>query len=268
MSEPFDVSYKQLFLDKDVSHHISVLLAGSEHIGVSWCALSLAHALNFSKQKVLLIDGNGNFSNISTYMLLQNPLYLDDYFQGKKTLNQLITAYRNKDFNILTAKPGNNYLELNPLGRIHVLINDLMALIAPYDHTLIDIGSDINEKNMAFCHIADNLIFILSQKNSDLVKTFETINFLHKKGIRAKYNLIINKVNSFEDGYKIFKELSKATDKNNLPMLHLLGIIRNDTRVRDTIRNKELLLSRYPTSEAAVDIKNIAQKLIGEQNNG
>lgn len=268
MSENLNTVYKQLFLDREGTQNISVLLAGAEHIGVSWCSLTLAHALNLSKQKVLLIDGNGNFSNISTYILLQNPLYLDDYFQENKTLNQLITAYRNKDFNILTAKPGNNYLEINPLGRIHILINDLINLIEPYNYTLIDIGADVNEKNMAFCHIANNLIFVLSSKNSDLIKTFETINFLHKSGIKAKYNLIINKVNSFEDGYKIFKELSKATDKNNLPILHLLGIIRNDTRVRDTIRNKELLLSRYPTSEAAVDIKNIAQKLIGEQNNG
>ena len=268
MSENLGAVYRQLFLDKGIPHNISVLLTGVEHIGVSWCSLSLAHALNLSKQKVLLVDGNGNFSNISTYILLQNPLYLDDYFQENKTLNQLITAYRNKDFNILTAKPGNNYLEFYPLGRIHVLINDLMTLIEPYNYTLIDIGSDVNEKNMAFCHIANNLIFVLSQKNSDLIKTYETINFLHKSGIKAKYNLIINKVNSFEDGYKIFKELSKAADKNNLPPLHLLGIIRSDTRVRDTIRNKELLLSRYPTSEAAVDIQNIAQKFIGEQNNG
>lgn len=268
MPKILDTVYKQLFLTNGVPHHVSVLLAGTEHIGVSWCALSLAHALNLSQQKVLLIDGNGNFSNISTYMMLQNPLYLDDYFQDNKTLNQLITAYKNINFNILTAKPGNNYLDDLPLGRIHILVDDLMNLIEPYNQTLIDLGSDVNEKNIAFCHIADNLIFILSQNNSDLIKTFEIIKLLHKSGVKAKYNLIINKVNSFEDGYKIFKELSKATDKSNLPLPQLLGIIRNDTRVRDTIRNKELLLSRYPTSEAAVDIKNIAQKLIGEQSNG
>ena len=267
MSEILDNVYQRLFLNRGVTHHISVLLAGAEHIGVSWCALSLAHALNLSRKKVLLIDGNGNFSNISTYMLLQNPLYLDDYFQKNKTVNQLVSAYKNIDFNILTAKPGNNYLDELPLGRVHIFIDDLMNLLEPYEQTLIDLGTDINENSLAFCHIANNLIFILSQKNSDLVKTFELIQLLHKKGVKAKYSLIINRANSFEDGYKIFKELSKAMDKNNLPLPQLLGIIRNDTRVRDTIRNKELLLSRYPTSEAAVDIKNIAQKLIGEQSN-
>ena len=262
-----DLIYKQLFLSKSASCHISVLLAGGEHVGTSWCGLSLAHALNLEKQKVLLVDGNGNFSNISSYILLQNPLYLDDYFYENKTLNQLITAYKNKDFNILTAFPGHNYLDEQPLGRVHLFIDDLELLIPNYNQVLIDVGSDVNEKILSFCQVADNLIFILSEQNSELVRIFDTINFMYKYGIKTKYNLIINKVNSFEDGYKIFKELYKATERKNLPTPNLLGIIRTDTRVRDTIKNKELLLTRYPASEAAIDIKNIAQKLVMEQNN-
>lgn len=42
----------------------------------------------------------------------------------------------------------------------------------------------------------------------------------------------------------------------------LLGIIRRDTRVRDSIRNQAPLISRYPTSEAAEDVIAIAGKLI------
>lgn len=261
-------TFQHLFLSDRLSCNISVLLAGTEHIGTSWLSLSLAHALNLSKQRVLLIDGNGNLANIATYILLQNPLFLDDYFSEQKTINQLITAYKNMDFNILSAYSGNNYLEKQPLGRIHVFINDLKTIMENYHQTLIDIGSDINEKNLAFCHIAHNLIFVLSDKNSDLVKTFEIIKFMHHNKVKAKYHLIINKVNSFEDGYKVFKEMSKAMEKNNLSIPNLLGIVRTDTRVRDTIRNKELLLTRYPTSEAAIDIQNITNKIMLEQNNG
>ena len=57
-------------------------------------------------------------------------------------------------------------------------------------------------------------------------------------------------------------------ERNGLTIPNLLGIIRFDTRVRDTIRNKELHLTRYPTSEAAVDICHIASKLIEEIDNG
>jgi hypothetical protein len=42
----------------------------------------------------------------------------------------------------------------------------------------------------------------------------------------------------------------------------LLGIIRLDARIRDTIKNKDLLLSRYPESEAAQDISEIAKGFV------
>ncbi len=45
----------------------------------------------------------------------------------------------------------------------------------------------------------------------------------------------------------------------------LLGVIRRDTRVRDAIRNHVLLLNRYPSSEAAEDVFNIARKLYAEE---
>ena len=45
----------------------------------------------------------------------------------------------------------------------------------------------------------------------------------------------------------------------------LLGVIRRDTRVRDAIRNHVLLLNRYPNSEAAEDVMNIAKKLCIEE---
>ena len=104
-----------------------------------------------------------------------------------------------------------------------------------------------------------------SENNADLIKTFDLIKFMNEINIPANYYLIINKVNSFEDGYKIYEKLNKAADRNNLRFPDLLGIVRMDTRIRDTIKNKELLLSRYPTSEAALDICGIAKKL-GKEN--
>lgn len=256
--------YKRLFLESGTSRHISVFISGAGHVGTSWCALSLAHALNLKKNKILLIDGNGNFFNISSYLLLHNPLYLEEYIKGRKTLNQLITAYKNSNFHILTAQAGGNYLSEQPLGRVHIFSEDLNILAKSYDHTIIDLGTDITEKNLSLCQIADNVIIMCSEKSADLVKTFDTIKFITQTGITANFNLIINKVNSFEDGYKIYKELCKAAERSGFNCPNLLGIIRIDTRIRDTIRNKELLLTRYPSSEAAVDISNIAKRLVLE----
>jgi len=259
--EDLDLVYNRLFLEKGVSQNISVFISGINGIGVSWCALNLAHALNKEKKKVLLVDGNGHFSNITSYILLNNPLYLEEYTAGNKTLNQLICAYKNKNFHILTALAGNNYLTDFPLGRIQIFSDDLRTIAQNYDHTIIDAGTDLTDKNLNLCQIADNIFIMCSENCADLTKTLELIQAIDKMRLSANCYLIINRVNSFEDGYKIYKELYKATERNGIVMPELAGMVRFDTRIRDTIKNKELLLSRYPLSEAAVDIGNIAKKL-------
>ncbi len=261
LTDNADIIYKSLFLSNEMPRNISIIISGAERIGSSWCALSLAHALNLDKKKVLLVDGNGKFSNIASYLILQKNLFIEDYISGKKTLNQLVIPYRNKNFHLLTAQQGNNYLSELPLGRIQIFSEDLQILAENYNHTIIDIGTELNSKNLSLCQIADNILIMSSENNADLIKTFDLIKFLNETNIDANYNLIINKVNSFEDGYKSYEKLSKASDRTGLRCPDLLGIIRIDTRIRDTIRNKELLLSRYPTSEAALDIIHIAKKL-------
>lgn len=260
MNKNLDLIYKELFTE-DQAKNIFVFISSVEHIGTSWCALSLAHSLVLKKKKVLLIDGNGNLSNISSYIPLISPLYIEEYISGQKTLNQLILAYKNINFNILTASPGNNYLEKMQSGRIQIFIDDLRIIAKNYDYVIIDAGTDIDEKNLAFCKMAHGLFIMSSEKSSDLVKTFDILQNIHKQEISGDCKLIINRVNSFEDGYKIYKELSRAINRSGLKEMDLLGIVRFDTRIRDTIRNKELLLTRYPSSEAAVDICHMAEKL-------
>ncbi len=264
MNENLNMVYNRLFLKKGTSKHVSILISGAEHVGTSWCALSIAHALNLEKKKVLLVDGNGDLFNISSYLSLQNPHYLEQYIAGEKTLNQLICAYKNQNFNILTGESGKDYLAEQPLGRIHLFADDLIILAENYDYTIIDAGTNISEKTLSLCQIADNIILMCSENNVDLIKTLELMKFMNACNLSANYYLIVNKVNSFEDGYKVYEKLNRAADRNSLKFPELLGSVRIDTRIRDTIKNKELLLSRYPASEAALDICNIAKKISKE----
>ncbi|MBE6463380.1 MAG: MinD/ParA family protein [Alphaproteobacteria bacterium] len=262
MSDSSKLIYNNLFLNSANRKNISVFISGAEQVGTSWSALSIAHALNMLNKKVLLVDGRGSLSNISSYLCLQNNNYLEDYFNGKKTLNQLIVAYKNKDFNLLSAISGNKYITQPPIGRIQLFAQDLNIISKNYDNTFIDLGTDLLEKNVSLCQIAKNIIILCSDGNDGLVKTLDTIKYLNQLGFSDNCKIIINKANSFEGGYKIYEKLGKAAERNGLKFPDLLGIIRLDARIRDTIKNKDLLLSRYPESEAAQDISEIAKGFV------
>ena len=262
MIENIDFIYDRLFLTKEKKQNISVFISGAEQTGSSWCSLSLAHALNLSKKSVLLVDGNWELANIPSYINIQPPFYIEDYLDGKKTLNQIITAFKNKDLNILAAKSGNKYLTDIPIGRIQLYAQDLQILSENYDFTFIDLGTSVASENLCLLQIASEVIILCSENTSDLIKTLDLIKYINSLEVQINCKLIINKVNYFEDGYKIYEKLNKASERNGLNFPELIGIIRHDTRIRDTIRNKDMLLTRYPTSEAAQDISEIAKKII------
>lgn len=73
--------------------------------------------------------------------------------------------------------------------------------------------------------------------------------------------IVINYANSYEEGLRTYDTLRRACEQYMTATPKLLGIIRRDTKVRDAIRNHVLLLNRYPNSEAAEDVVNIARKL-------
>ena len=53
MSDEKDLIYNRLFLKNGSQRHISVFISGADNIGTSWCALTIAHAFNLEKKKVL-----------------------------------------------------------------------------------------------------------------------------------------------------------------------------------------------------------------------
>ena len=261
MDEYVDFVYKNIFLANDKNSSVYLFVSGAEQTGSTWVSLSLAHAINNNNKKVLIVDGNGNLSNISSYLGIKNENCIERYISGKSTLNQNICAYKNKNFNLLTAISGNKYITSLPMGRYQIFIDDLQILSKNYDFTFIDIGIIKKEYSLNLYQIARNIIICCSENSADLAKTFEIIKFVNEANMTAKCKMIINKVNSFEDGYKIYEKLNKASERNGLKFPELLGIIRADARIRDTIKNKELLLNRYPESEAAIDICEIVEKI-------
>ena len=74
--------------------------------------------------------------------------------------------------------------------------------------------------------------------------------------------IVINQVDSVLEGERVFGLIKKACDDFLKIELYLLGVIRRDTRVRDAIKNKVSIISRYPTAEASEDVWSIAKKLV------
>ena len=253
---------KNLFLQHP--HNIVALTSGVGSMGKTWLATALAHALNVLRKNVLLFDADSGLLNIDFQLDMNVEYYLDDALKDLITLNQSITSVNKKKFDMITAMAGSEILKSISSGRLQILNEELSILAHNYDYTILDLSS--SEKIIThLLPFHSDLILVCTQDPSNLVSTYQ---FLQNMGERSQYGnlqIVVNYAHSYEEGVRTYNTLRQACEQYIKKTPQLLGIVRRDTRVRDAIRNHTLFLSRYPHSEAAEDIMNIAHKIINKE---
>lgn len=238
--------------------------SGKGGVGKTWFSITLAQTLSGFRQKVLLFDGDLGLANVDIQLGLMVRHDLGSVITGEKTLNQVISHSEKGRFDVIAGRSGSAGLASMPLGRLQILGEDLGLLAENYDKVILDMGAGIEKPVRIMSALAETTIVICTEEPTSLTDAYAFIKLMTMQYPERKIKIVVNQVNSEKEGRRTYDTLSKACQnflKINPP---LLGIIRRDTRVRDSIRNQIPLLSRYPTSEAAEDVINIARRLLKE----
>ncbi len=248
---------KNLFFNR--ANNITVVTSGSGSTGKTWFSLSLAHALNLAGKQVLALDADNGLLNSDFQINHRGGFYLNDVVDNLCTLNQAVNTLR-KRFDIITAKAGSDLLENMPIGRLQILGDDLNVLAKRYDHVILDVSaSDKVLHNLI--PSGSNILLMCNSNPSSLVNTYKFLQNEVKSLSYNKLQIVVNYANSPEDGRQTYNTLRKACERYIDYVPELLGIIRNDSHVREAISKHALFLSEYSLSPAAGDVMDIAAKL-------
>ena len=230
--------------------------------GKTWFSVTLAHALSSLRQKTLLFDGDLGLANIDIQLGLMVKDDLGSVIAGAKTLNQIIHHCDKTHFDIIAGRSGSAGLASMPVGRLQILGEDLSLLASNYNKVILDMGAGVEKPVRILSGMAEKIIVLCTDEPTSLTDAYAFIKIMAMQYPKCNLNVVINQANSIREGQRTYDTLLKAC-RNFLKISpELLGIIRRDTRVRDSIRNQAPLISRYPTSEAAEDVIAIAGKLI------
>ena len=256
---------KNLFLKHN--QNIMAIMSGEGSVGRTWLSITLAHAFNLLQQKVLLVDADNGLMNTKYQLGLQDITTLNRIIEEDKALNQAIHPINKKKFDIICGISGSNILADIPTGRLQIMREDLGFIADRYNKVIIDLPGDEKIVEHFLPYNAD-ILLICTNEPSNLVSTYK---FLQDSIQHYKYKqlqIVVNYANSYEEGLQTYNILRHTCEKYIRSTPKLLGILRRDTRVRDIIRDQVSLLSKYPNSDVAEDIMNMARKILykGENN--
>lgn len=241
------------------------VISGRRGSGKTWFAVTLAHALSLYKQKTLLFDGDCGLNNTKIQLGLEFANDLDAVIYGNRSLNQVVFAYDKGRFDIAAGNPGSSGLATMSVGRLQILGDDLNILAQSYDQTILDMSAGIANPAKVLAGMSQSVIVVCTVEPQSITDNYGLIKLIATRYPKAFISIVINQVNTIEEGQRTYNMLEKACCEFLKISPPLLGVIRQDTRVRDSIRNQSTIISRYPQSEAALDVMAIARRILSNE---
>ncbi len=247
---------------KQKGKNIIAVVSGRRGIGKTWFAVSLSHALSQLKQKVLLFDGDCGLNNIKIQLGLADANDLNAVINGQNSLNQVVFNYDKGHFDIAAGNPAGIGLSTVSVGRLQILGDDLSILSQNYDKTILDIGAGLSNAAKVLTGMSGTAVMLCTDEPRSVIDSYSLIKLFAGRYPRTALKIVINQSNTINDGLRTYAMLERACREFLKISPPLLGIIRQDTRVRDSIRSQNTIISRYPQSEATLDIMAIAERIL------
>ncbi|WP_299439988.1 MinD/ParA family protein [uncultured Rhodospira sp.] len=247
---------------QEAAQNVMAIASGKGGVGKTWFAITLSHALARRNRRVLLFDGDLGLANIDIQLGLMPRHDLGSVVAGKLTLNQAATPFETGGFDVIAGRSGSGSLANIPASRLQLVAEDLVLMGRSYDNVLLDLGAGVEKSVRLLARAAATVLVVTSDEPTALTDAYAFIKITAIERPEVDVRVVVNAANSTREGERTYSTLLKACQGFLRIAPPLAGVVRRDTRVRESIRNQIPLLTRYPNSEAALDVEALADRLL------
>lgn len=239
--------------------NIIAVASGKGGVGKTWFSITLTHALAKMGKRVLLFDGDLGLANVDVQLGLMPKRDLNDVIRGRLGLDKVIQPYEDGGFDIVAGRSGQASLSALPSQRLMVLREQLLEVSSEYDVVVCDLGAGVDRTVRMLSATATSTLLITTDEPTSLTDAYAFIKLGNAAGMSKNINIVVNMASSITEGEKTYKTILKACENFLRVSPPLAGMIRQDSKVKETIRSQTPILTRSPTADAAADVEKIAR---------
>lgn len=242
--------------------NLIAVASGKGGVGKTWFSVTLAHALAKAGQKVLLFDGDLGLANVDVQLGLMPKRDLNDVIRGRLGLDRVVQRFEEGPFDIIAGRSGQASLSALPSQRLALLRDQLLDVASQYDVVIADLGAGVDRTVRLFSASSACTLLVTTDEPTALTDAYAFIKLGAAAGVSRNINIVINMATNITEGEKTYKTLLKACENFLRLSPPLMGLIRQDARVKECIRSQTPILNRTPNAEASMDVEKIAKRVM------
>ncbi|MFW6381504.1 MAG: MinD/ParA family protein [Bacillota bacterium] len=231
--------------------------------GVGKTNLSVNLGINLYKEgvKTLLIDADFGMANVDILLGITPQYNLSHILNGKCMLpDAIITGPGSLD--ILPGNSGvDNLINMSSVA-IKRLLETSSHIEEVYDMVIVDVGAGINRDVTNFIQASDEAIIVLTPEPTAIMDAYSLTKFLQGNEYSGKINLVLNQIDSREEGEKVSRRIHNAVKKYLQLEIETIGYIPYDDKVRKAVKSQIPFTLKSPNSQASRAIERITDTLL------
>lgn len=242
---------------------IIAITSGKGGVGKSNFTINLGLALTKLGYKVTILDADLGLANIDVIVGLIPKYTLAHVIRREKTIEEIIMEGPN---GIKLISGGSGLKELVDLTneQLLYLINNLKHVEQFSDFILIDTGAGINHSVLSFVNAASEIILVSTPEPTSITDAYAMIKNILSKDKHKTINVLINRVESHQEGLEIFNKLNTASQRFLKVQLTSLGYLYDDILVSRSVKSQNPFILKYPNSLISQGVDVIASRLLHE----
>ena len=246
---------------RPMKRNIVAVASGKGGVGKTWFSITLAHWMVRQGGRVLLFDGDLGLANVDVQLGITPRRDLSAVLGRRLPLAAATTSYEPGGFDILAGRSGSGSLATTPLARLAELRHELESVAQDYDHVVLDLGAGIERPVRLLAGAAQTCLVIATDEPTSITDAYAFIKVTSAERIADDIRIVINMAGSAREGERTYLTLRRACNEFLKLDPPLAGVVRRDEKVKDSIRRQVSVVTRHPTSEAALDVDAIAKGL-------
>jgi flagellar biosynthesis protein FlhG len=234
------------------------IASGKGGVGKTCLSIGLAQALAQRGREVVLVDGDLGLANVDVQLGLNPAADLAGVLAGQVPAEVALIAHP-AGFRVLAGRSGDGRLAAlgeNGMGALLELLRRL-----PGDDILLDLGAGLGPVQRGLAAAADLLLVIATEEPTSLTDAYAVLKLHRRDAPGGQAGLVVNLASGAAQAARVHAALDAACRSFLGAGVALLGAVRRDGRVPAAIRAQQPLLTRYPNTSAAEDLRALAGAL-------